>query len=98
MRAGLVGSSDGIGLALDPSVPCRRLDGRWMSRSPAMDGEPHVMVVTSSAFPDVLAAVGDVDLCVCTAGIGEPFGDDLTDQTRTLEANPSTLPSRSRWS
>lgn len=87
MRAVIVGNSDGIGLALT----YRLLADGWtvigLSRSPAPVGEHHVVDVTSPSFPATLATVGDVDLCVYAAGIGETLGDDLAGQTRTLEVN-----------
>jgi NAD(P)-dependent dehydrogenase (short-subunit alcohol dehydrogenase family) len=61
--------------------------GSPLSRSPAPVGEHHVVDVTSPAFPAVLAEVGDVDLCVYAAGVGEPLTDDLAAQTRALEVN-----------
>jgi short-subunit dehydrogenase len=87
MRAVIVGNSDGIGLALT----YRLLADDWtvvgLSRSPAPVGEHHVVDVTSPSFPATLATIGDVDLCVYAAGIGETLRDDLADQTRTLEVN-----------
>ncbi|WP_433365159.1 SDR family NAD(P)-dependent oxidoreductase [Actinoplanes sp. CA-142083] len=88
MRALIVGNSDGIGLALT-----RRLLGEgWsvvgLSRRAAPVGEAHVADVTAPGFPAKLAEVGDVDLCVYAAGVGELLdGDDLTEQTRAFEVN-----------
>ncbi len=87
-RALVVGNSDGIGLALT-----RRLTaGGWsvvgVSRSPREDVVQHVVDVTAPEYPDVLAAIGPVDLCVYAAGIGEMLDPaDLAAQTRTLEVN-----------
>jgi len=87
MRALIVGNSDGIGLALTR----RLLDAGWsvtgVSRSAAPLGDHHVADVTSPAFPAVLAGIGDVDLCVYAAGIGETLTGDLAAQTRVLEVN-----------
>lgn len=84
----VVGNSDGIGLALSH----RLVEDGWsvtgLSRRAAPVGDHRVVDVTSPEFPAVLAAVGDVDLCVYAAGVGELVsGDDLGDQTRAIEVN-----------
>src|SRR5512142_362726 len=87
MRTMIVGNSDGIGLALTHRLLAEGWTVVGLSRSPAPVGEHHIVDVTSPAYPAVLAEVGEVDLCVYAAGIGELLGDDLADQTRTLEVN-----------
>ncbi|MEV6348464.1 SDR family NAD(P)-dependent oxidoreductase [Actinoplanes sp. NPDC051851] len=93
MHALIVGNSDGIGLALTH----RLLGAGWtvtgVSRRPAPAGVAHTADVASPEFPAllarVLAGVGDVDLCVYAAGIGELLGPGLAlaGQTRTFEVN-----------
>ena len=87
MHAVIVGNSDGIGLALTHRLLADGWAVTGLSRRSAPVGEHHVVDVTSPAFPAVLAEVGDVDLCVYAAGVGEPLTDDLADQTRALEVN-----------
>jgi NAD(P)-dependent dehydrogenase (short-subunit alcohol dehydrogenase family) len=83
----IVGNSDGIGLALTRRLLAAGWAVTGLSRSPAPVGSHHVVDVTSPAFPAVLAEVGDVDLCVYAAGVGELLGDDLAAQTRAIEVN-----------
>jgi len=88
MHAVIVGNSDGIGLALTRRLLAAGWSVTGLSRSPAPVGSHHVVDVTSPAFPTVLAGVGDLDLCVYAAGVGELLADgDLAAQTRALEVN-----------
>jgi NAD(P)-dependent dehydrogenase (short-subunit alcohol dehydrogenase family) len=87
MRAVIVGNSDGIGLALTRRLLADGWTVTGLSRSPAPVGTHHVVDVTSPEFTRVLSEVGDVDLCVYAAGVGELLDDDLAGQTRTLEVN-----------
>ncbi|MEU4427166.1 SDR family NAD(P)-dependent oxidoreductase [Actinoplanes sp. NPDC024001] len=88
MHAVIVGNSDGIGLALTRRLLADGWEVTGLSRSPAPAGRHHVVDVTSPELPAVLAGVGDVDLCVYAAGVGELLtGDDLADQTRAIEVN-----------
>jgi NAD(P)-dependent dehydrogenase (short-subunit alcohol dehydrogenase family) len=88
MRAVIVGNSDGIGLALTRRLLADGWTVTGLSRSPAPVGTHQVVDVTSPEFTRVLSEVGDVDLCVYAAGVGELLDDDdLAGQTRTLEVN-----------
>jgi len=91
MRALIVGNSDGIGLALTRRLLAAGWDVTGLSRSPSPLGEHRVVDVTSAAFPEAVASVGDVDLCVYAAGTGElldgPAAGDLAAQTRSFEVN-----------
>ncbi|GIM93065.1 SDR family NAD(P)-dependent oxidoreductase [Paractinoplanes toevensis] len=88
MRALIVGNSDGIGLALTRRLLAEGWEVIGLSRRPAPAGAAQVADVTSPDFPAAVAEVGDVDLCVYAAGIGDPIeNDDLTQQTRALEVN-----------
>ncbi|TDC67003.1 SDR family NAD(P)-dependent oxidoreductase [Micromonospora sp. KC207] len=87
MRAVIVGNSDGIGLALTRRLLADGWTVTGLSRSPAPVGSHHVVDVTSPEFSTVLAEVGEVDLCVYAAGVGESLGENLAGQTRALEVN-----------
>ncbi|MFF5092997.1 MULTISPECIES: SDR family oxidoreductase [Actinosynnema] len=91
-RALVIGNSDGIGLALSR----RLLDDGWqvvgLSRRAAPLDHPayahHTRDVTDPGYPDVLAGIGRVDLCVYAAGVGDLLElPDLAPQTRALEVN-----------
>jgi len=95
-RAVVVGTSDGIGLALTRRLLAEGWGVAGLSRSPSpVEDESYrhtVIDVTAPGYPAELAAaiaqLGGVDLCVHVAGVGE-FLDvtDLSGQTRTLEVN-----------
>ncbi|MBO3741218.1 SDR family NAD(P)-dependent oxidoreductase [Actinoplanes flavus] len=88
MRALIVGNSDGIGLALTHRLLAEGWRVTGLSRRAAPVGEPVVVDVTSAGFPEALAEVGAVDLCVYAAGAGELLnGDDFAAQTRAIEVN-----------
>jgi len=90
VRALIVGNSDGIGLALTRRLISAGWEVTGLSRSASPLGSHRVVDVTSTAFPEAVAAVGDVDLCVYAAGTGDLLGDpaaDLAAQTRALEVN-----------
>jgi short-subunit dehydrogenase len=89
VHALVVGNSDGIGLALTRRLVAGGWEVTGLSRRPADVGNAVIADVTSPDFPDLLASVGDVDLCVYAAGIGDPIpaGGDLGPQTRALEVN-----------
>lgn len=87
-RALIVGNSDGIGLALTHRLLAAGWHVTGISRRPAPAGVSHVADVTAADYPEVVAAAGDVDVCVYAAGVGELLtGDDLAAQTRALEVN-----------
>ncbi|WP_213001045.1 SDR family NAD(P)-dependent oxidoreductase [Winogradskya consettensis] len=88
----VIGNTDGIGLALTR----RLLAGGWVvtgvSRRPAVldhEGYAHLTAdVTAADFGAALEGVGDVDLCVYAAGVGEMLDlADLGAQTRAIEVN-----------
>lgn len=84
----MVGNSDGIGLALTRRLAAEGWSVVGVSRSPHEGVVQHVVDVTADAFPQVLAGIGPVDLCVYAAGVGEMFDPaGLAAQTRTLEVN-----------
>jgi short-subunit dehydrogenase len=95
-RAVVVGNSDGIGLALTRRLLTTGWTVTGLSRSDsAVRDERYthqVADVTAPTYPEMLAAcldgLGDPDLCVYAAGIGE-FVDvaDLSAQTRVLDVN-----------
>jgi short-subunit dehydrogenase len=88
VKALIIGNSDGIGLALTRRLVADGWEVTGISRRPAPAGTALVADVTSTDFPAIVAGVGEVDLCVYAAGIGDPIdGDDLAPQTRALEVN-----------
>lgn len=87
-RALVIGNSDGIGLALTRRLAAEGWSVIGVSRSPRDGIVQHVLDVTADEYPEVLADIGPVDLCVYAAGIGEMFDPaDLAAQTRTIEVN-----------
>jgi NAD(P)-dependent dehydrogenase (short-subunit alcohol dehydrogenase family) len=92
----VVGSSDGIGLALSKRLVADGWSVTGVSRSPGRVDEPayeHVVLdVTSADYIAALSKVCDrldpIDLCVYCAGIGEFFdADDLAAQGPVFAVN-----------
>lgn len=92
----VVADSDGIGLALTRRLLAAGWTVTGLSRSGSdlvHERYAHAVIdVTAASYQAILAAhvdaLGGIDLCVYTAGIGE-FIDvtDLSSQTRTLQVN-----------
>jgi len=90
----VVGSSDGIGLALARRLLDMKRQVRGLSRSPAPithDAyDHHTVDVTATEFTAALVDIvrEPVDLCVYCAGIGEALDfDDLPQERRVFEVN-----------
>ncbi|RIV35905.1 SDR family NAD(P)-dependent oxidoreductase [Micromonospora radicis] len=92
----VVGNSDGIGLAFTRRLLADGWRVAGLSRRENSINVPtythHTVDVTSPDFPQVLGTaideLGQVDLCVYAAGVGEPVDlADLDEQTRTFEVN-----------
>lgn len=86
-HAVVVGSSDGIGLAVARALTEEGWRVTGMSRR---EGPyTHVVVdVTSPAYREKLRGVGDADICVYCAGIGDRLDlNDLESDRRTFEVN-----------
>ncbi|WP_433199984.1 SDR family NAD(P)-dependent oxidoreductase [Dactylosporangium sp. CS-047395] len=88
MRALVVGNTDGIGLALTRHLLSEGWTVAGISRRAAsLDHAAYEHFVADVAV-DPLPAVGEVDLCVYAAGIGEPLDlADLGEQTAALRVN-----------
>jgi NAD(P)-dependent dehydrogenase (short-subunit alcohol dehydrogenase family) len=95
-RALIVGNSDGIGLALTRRMLAADWTVAGLSRSDSdirHDSYTHrVADVTAAdshhAVAECADGLGDIDVCVYSAGIGEFFDvADLPAQTRTLDVN-----------
>ncbi|WP_433040376.1 SDR family NAD(P)-dependent oxidoreductase [Dactylosporangium sp. CS-033363] len=88
MRALVVGNTDGIGLALTRRLLSQGWSVVGISRRASAVEHASYEHVVADMGTDAVPAVGEVDLCVYAAGIGEPLDlADLSQQTAALRVN-----------